>query len=103
MTAVLTTAHAVLLLSRPVIDGVQQMMLGKKPQGPEDAGAIHVGHQMLHVGQGECLTLGRHTVPHKDTNRSRAYAVRVKILFGAVHRGKGHIAYIGMGKIKERG
>ena len=65
MAAVGATAHAVLLLTGAVVYLMQQLVLGEQAQCTEDARPVHVGHQLLHVAQGECLLLPYGLFPHE--------------------------------------
>ena len=69
MPTVAAAAYAVLLLTAAVVNLVQQVMLGKKPQRTEDARPVHGGHPPLHVGKGESLRLLSRLCPHQCSYR----------------------------------
>ena len=72
---ILAAAHTVLLLPCAIIDVVQQMMLHKEAQCTKDAGAVHVRHSLLHVGQRECLFLLGTLLPHQNPDRRGLHAM----------------------------
>ena len=51
VAVVFAAAHTIFLLPRAVVYGMQQVMVREELQGTEDAGAVHVGQQTLHVGE----------------------------------------------------
>ena len=54
---ILTSAHAVLRASRPIIDGVQQLVLREYLQRTEYSRLVRVGHPAFHISQSERLGL----------------------------------------------
>lgn len=78
-------ADAILLMTTAVVDFMQQIVLNKKSQGTEYAGAIHVGHPSFHVIEAERFALLSCLLPHKDADGGRLYAVFLEMLFRCFH------------------
>ena len=85
MPTVAAAAYAVLLLTAAVVNLVQQVMLGKKPQRTEDARPVHVGHPLLHVAEGECLLLTRSLLPHQYSHCRGFHSMFCQMFFYSFH------------------
>ena len=81
MVATFASAHAIFAYSRAVINLMQQVVLGEKTQGTENAGAIHVWQPRFGIGKRKSLGAMLHGSIYKYANGSRTYAVMLQCFF----------------------
>ena len=86
VAVVFAAAHAIFLLPSTIIDSMQQVMVSEELQSTEDAGAVHVGQQTLHVGEREGLALLTGILPHQYAHCSGVDTMGGKVGFGGHKR-----------------
>lgn len=68
---------AVFLLSRAIVEGMQQALLNKEGQGTKDRAAVHSGQQAFEVCHREGIVEVLEGFPDHDTYGSRSYVMIV--------------------------
>jgi hypothetical protein len=82
---ILTSAQTILLLPSAIVYHVQEVVLRKQFQRPEDTAPVHVGHPLLHIVQGKRFCLHARLFPYQYPHCRRFYAVSFKVLLCFIH------------------
>lgn len=87
MVAAFATADTILFKSRPVVDFVQQVVLGEKAKGTENAGTVHLGQPCFHICQRKGFRTVLNGSVNEESDGSGANAVLLEDFF-CVHLSK---------------
>lgn len=82
---IMATADTILLMSSTIIDLVQQLAFHEQPEGTEQAGMIHVRHQLLHICQGEGSDSTPDGLPHQNAYRGWPDTMFLQMLLYSFH------------------